>query len=447
MKPLNVFQKTRFRIAAWYTTVMGLILIVCAIGVYQAILQERTNALEQKLEILLGTLHDSIEPLLTKPGRINAQVAQILPGLCRSGSDCSSYSTTKPIHTLGIEQQNDYYIRFFNPKQQLIAAIGQVPNAHPSFTKTAPRIIDDRGGQRYVQVSLDLKTQSGKAWGYLELGRSLQENDQYLRRLRDQLFVGLPLALGAVAIASWGLAGRSMRPVYRSYQQMQQFTADAAHELRTPLAAIQSTIDATLREPMLSEDSRPTLQAVQRQSRRLAKLTQDLLLLSRFDLQQDILQYGDCDLNDLVEDLVEEFSAFALELQVNLSAQLSPGHWVIAADGEKLYQVVTNLIINAIQHTPMNGKVIVKLARGNSQTIVLQVIDTGGGIAATQIPHLFNRFYRIDQARSRHTGGTGLGLAIAQAIVQAHQGEIQVSSQPGTGSQFSVILPISQSPG
>jgi signal transduction histidine kinase len=198
---------------------------------------------------------------------------------------------------------------------------------------------------------------------------------------------------------------------------------------------------------MLSEDSRPTLQAVQRQSRRLAKLTQDLLLLSRFDLQQDILQYGDCDLNDLVEDLVEEFSAFALELQVNLSAQLSPGHWVIAADGEKLYQVVTNLIINAIQHTPMNGKVIVKLARGNSQTIVLQVIDTGGGIAATQIPHLFNRFYRIDQARSRHTGGTGLGLAIAQAIVQAHQGEIQVSSQPGTGSQFSVILPISQSPG
>lgn len=454
MRQILVFRKTQFRLAAWYASVMGVILSICAIGIYQAIAQERISAIEQKMNILLVTLHDGVEPLLIQPGQLNEQVGQMIPGLCRVGDSCTRYTKVEPIHILGIAQQTEYYIRFLDSKQQMVAFVGTIPSAIPERSllpmtdySYGQKFYDGQTRQRHYQVSINLKMRSGENWGYLEIGRSLQEGEQYLQTLRERLIVGLPLAMGLVSLASWFLAGLSMRPVYQSYQKIQQFTADAAHELRTPLATIRSTIDATLREPIISEESRTSLKAIQRQSRRLTKLAQNLLLLSRFDLQQNVLECENCNLNDVVGDLVEEFSAFAMEVQVRLSAQLPPTPLMITADTEKLYQVMTNLIVNAIQHTPIGGQVTIILQPDSPKIVSIKIVDTGVGIAQELLPYLFDRFYRIDSDRSRTVGGgAGLGLAIVQAIVQAHHGKIQVYSQLQQGSQFTVLLPMANRP-
>jgi signal transduction histidine kinase len=223
---------------------------------------------------------------------------------------------------------------------------------------------------------------------------------------------------------------------------MQQFTADAAHELRTPLAAIQANLESTLTPEATDADAWDTLRTVERQNTRLSRLVHDLLLLSRMDLQRFSVKQESCNLNDLVNDLVEEFSALALASNISLTAdsQINTPITVLGSE-EQLYRLVANLITNAIQYTSSGGKVIVHLKRDDHHALI-QVEDTGIGIPPKEQARIFDRFYRVNSDRSRHTGGAGLGLAIAQAIAQAHQGNIQVKSELGKGSIFTVQLPL-----
>lgn len=165
-------------------------------------------------------------------------------------------------------------------------------------------------------------------------------------------------------------------------------------------------------------------------------------MLSRIDLQGLPVTRQPCNLNDLVSDLVEEFSALAIASQICLDAVV-PATTSITVLGseEQLYRLVANLITNALQYTPAGGSVTVHLSR-DEQTAWIQVQDTGIGIALMDQARIFDRFYRVSSDRSRHTGGAGLGLSIAQAIAQAHRGHLQVKSQLGQGSTFSLSLPI-----
>lgn len=233
-----------------------------------------------------------------------------------------------------------------------------------------------------------------------------------------------------------------MQPVYQSYQKIQQFTADAAHELRTPLAAMRATLESVLEMQQLPEaESRPVLHTLDRQNARLSQLVQDLLLLSRMDLQRSSVIQQKCCLNDLMDDVVEEFAALAIAADVLLVADARSPILSIAGGEEQLYRLLANLVTNAIQYTPPGGKVKLTLAQIDHEAVI-QVQDTGIGIAAAEQLRIFDRFYRVNSDRSRQTGGAGLGLAIAQAIAQAHQGKIQVQSDAGKGSVFSVHLPL-----
>jgi signal transduction histidine kinase len=235
-----------------------------------------------------------------------------------------------------------------------------------------------------------------------------------------------------------------MRPIYLSYRQIQQFTADVAHELRTPLAASQATVESALRLPSLDEkEARLVLNRIERQNRRLIQLVSDLLLLARMDQQSTPVRRQWCCLNDLVNDLVEELTALAQASQIVLIAEIGVEQpLAVMGDGEQLYRLVSNLIVNALQYTPLRGTVIVRLTQAGSQA-VLQVQDTGMGIAAAEQQRIFDRFYRVQSDRSRHTGGSGLGLAIALAIAQNHRGNLWVQSELGKGSIFTVHLPLS----
>jgi len=450
----KLFTLTRGRLAGLYTGIIGLILAGCGLAFYLMMAQAHWQALHRELESVAGTLHDSLEPVLKEPGRIEPDVRQILPGLCLSAQDCPEQMETVDRHILGTVQQDSYYARLLNRSGDQVAVVGVQPQGSTGKLGTelwqtlqipsrdALRPVFDH---RYHQISLPLKTQDQLPWGYLQVGRSLEGLDDHLATMRLLMLAGFPVALLLVYGASWWLAGLAMLPVYQSYQQIQQFTADAAHELRTPLAAAQATVESTLElEELPESEARDTLQTLERQVGRLSQIVRDLLLLSRMDLQRLPLKRQPCCFNMLIYDLADEFEALAVAAQVQLIPEIQVDQpLIVEGDEEQLYRATANLITNAIQYTPPDGQVRILLNQEDNQAI-LQVQDTGVGIAPEEQAYIFDRFYRASSDRSRKTGGSGLGLSIAQATVKAHGGKLQVQSQLGKGSTFTIRLPLQQ---
>jgi two-component system, OmpR family, manganese sensing sensor histidine kinase len=257
--------------------------------------------------------------------------------------------------------------------------------------------------------------------------------------------------VSAVAGIGWLLSGLAMRPIGESYQRLKQFTADASHELRNPIAIIQTNVQAALADPDPDPiDQQQQLQVVERLTRRLGRLVDDLLFLARQDSSL-APQWTSLALDELLLDVIQEQTARATEQHLSLDLQL-PGDESLTLQGnpDQLARLFTNLISNAIAHTTI-GQIQVRLTsqeqslRGRMvPTLVVEVEDSGIGISDDALPHIFERFYRVDPARSRRSdlgAGSGLGLAIVQTIVESHQGQIQVSSTVGKGSCFTVVLP------
>ncbi|MBE9182486.1 ATP-binding protein [Oculatella sp. LEGE 06141] len=444
MQKNRLFYQSRLRLASWYAGVMGCILSLCGIGLYQALAKAYQKSIDGGLEAVAQIVDNRIEPALRQPDQLRQLPDNLLFRLCPNQDEClpADSNTQPPL----VEAANpvDYYIRLLDPTGKLITVMGVHLEPVTSGDNEWQTITDHRG-VRYRQISRPLNSRD-QPWGYVQVGRSLNDLDQNLAMLRWTLLLGCPIAVVLVGLSSWWLAGLAMQPVYKTFQQMQQFTADAAHELRTPLAAMQATIESTLRlqdtlKPN-SPDSTGALAILQRQTTRLSQLVKDLLLLARLDNRELTKQQRSCCLNDVVNDLLEELSVLAMEAGVILSIDIKVPHSVdVWGDEEQLYRLVFNLINNAIQATPEGGQVKVLLNQ-TDHTAIIQVQDTGVGIAPEEQHRIFDRFYRVEQDRSRRTGGSGLGLSISQAIAQMHNGIIFVTSELGKGSTFTLYLPL-----
>ncbi len=444
MRQNKLFSQTRGKLALSYAFVMGVILSLLGFGVYEAIAHAHLITLERELKSVAGTLHDSLESKLKQPGQVEPRVRDILPNLCLVEINCSSAQVNGERHRLSAVNQGDYYIQLFDQSGNLVAIAGAEPAGLPLvFNRDSWHTVSDEDGNTYEQISLSLHTDDQQDWGYLQVGRSVQDINDYMSTVKLILGLGLPIAMILVGVASWGLAGLAMQPIYQSYKQIQQFTADAAHELRTPVAATLATVESALLMPSLDEkEARNILEIVERQNRRLSQLVADLLFLSRLDRQPVSVLRQRCCLNDLVSDLVEELAALAIASQIILSSEVRVGiSMAVIGDEEQLYRLVSNLIINAIQYTSVGGKVTVILDKSDHHGMI-QVKDTGIGITPEDQGQIFDRFYRVNSDRSRHTGGSGLGLAIAKAIAQSHYGSLQVQSELGVGSIFTLRLPL-----
>jgi heavy metal sensor kinase len=225
----------------------------------------------------------------------------------------------------------------------------------------------------------------------------------------------------------------------RSFTEIRRFTADASHELRTPLTALRTQVEVALGKPLPPAELQQLLGSVLEELVRMSRLTDQLLALSRRDAGVEHMSTTPLDLVALVSGVADALQPLAEARGVRL--RLDPeGPVRVAGDEGRLRQVFINLVDNAVKYTPAGGLVTVRVGQQDHAAVVT-VADTGVGIPAEHLPHVFERFYRVDKARSRAEGGTGLGLSIARSIAQAHSGQIEMASTPGRGTVCTVTLP------
>ena len=373
----------------------------------------------------------------------------------------------------------------------LLSAEAQNPDARV-YQQTIPIININQGkiSSDYLFIIVPV-IRSDSLLGFLILGSPSPLND-HLRRLTITLLMG---SLGMLVVAFLGglwLADRAMRPVkaitnaahtisesdlsrrlnlpghdelaqlastfdemlarlQAAFERQRRFLADASHELRTPLTVMNLEVGRVLSGHRTSTEYQHALQIVDAESTRMARLVNELMSLARMDAGQAVLEFEDLDFSDVTVEAVERMSPLAEQQNIILEMGEMP-ELCICGDRQYLVQMISNLIENGIKYSGSGQKVRIenRLIHNNNQDFVsLRVSDTGPGIAPDHLSHIFDRFYRIDEARSRDTDedsssptGSGLGLSIVAWIVQVHGGEIQVTSKENEGTLFEVTLPI-----
>ncbi len=250
-----------------------------------------------------------------------------------------------------------------------------------------------------------------------------------------------------------------------AFAQVRRFSADASHELKTPLTVLRGEIEVALRSPRDPVEYQRVLGSILEEVESMARLVDDLLLLSRADAGALRWDMAPVELDRLVEEVAKEGGILGREKQVQVKIQgLEP--LIVQGDGQRLKQLLRNLVDNGVKYTPPGGRVALSLRRvewsnrrmvdsakpvdqltsrpidSAAEWAEIEVRDTGVGIPPEALPRIFERFYRVDPARSRETGGAGLGLCIAKTISEAHGGTIEVQSPPGAGSTFTLRLPL-----
>ncbi|MBN3883887.1 MAG: HAMP domain-containing sensor histidine kinase [Nostoc sp.] len=490
-----MFQATRRRLAIWYTAVTAVLLLLFASGVYlyvrTTLIERIDDTLNHVVEIVERCLTTSpcASTLIFEP--INADVDKFrinLEASFRGNTDTVEddhidlewFSPTGKLLWSTLSEPLNIPIRNNRTGETVRVVKGESENSKfltphyplsPEGAPPSPLLL------RQVTQRVEVGRQ---VLGYLRVSHPWFEVTKPSRQLIFDLALGIGLMVLSVGASGWFLSGKAMEPVGESYQRLKQFTADASHELRSPITLIQTNVQVALADLDLAEAEatnslqyRQQLKVVERLTQRLGKLVNDLLFLARQDSGISKDTFSPCPLDALLMEVVEEQQLLVPEKEIALSLNLvdppacetSPElleNWfTLVGNWDQLLRLFTNLIANALHYTPAGGQVKVELVRieGTSRVsglrytsaqLQVKVSDTGVGIPASALPRLFDRFYRVDPARTHRTGntatasatGSGLGLAIAQAIVEYHQGHIQVESTQGIGTTFTVTLPI-----
>jgi two-component Ni(II)/redox sensor kinase NrsS len=430
--------RARLRLAALSLLVMGAILYGAGFAMARLLLQERDMSLRRELQTLAGTLHDSLKPSLPPLATPSPALAAVLPGLCLVGQPCPVPNALIEHHAVSAADPSRFQLRIFNARGQLLAAS---PGAHGP-ARPEPVWQEQRWpeGERLLSYAIHLHRAHGSGeqdWGTLQITRSLAPLDAEASRLWWLGHGVFALAMAGMALASWWLSGLAMAPLLEAYRRQEQFSADVAHELRTPLANLLALLEA---ERDASNPSHAATQArVLSQGRRLQQLIADLLLLASLERPPTRAHLQRCNLAEICADVLEDFSEAAAAATVNLQSAIDVSDATVLGVESELSRLLINLLSNALQHSPAGGTVLVGLQR-RGREILLFVQDSGPGIPAEEQGRIFERFHRLDPARSRQQGGTGLGLAIAQAIARRHDAIIRVESTPGHGATLSLRL-------
>jgi two-component system, OmpR family, manganese sensing sensor histidine kinase len=437
-----MFQETRRRLALWYTAVTAVLLILFASGFYWYVRETLIERVDDTLHHVVEVVERSLvlEQSLGPDRQLHYQV----------NVDASFRSNAEAVDDDRID------LEWFGPRRDPLWSTLSEPLVLPIHVLQNGETIRIRPDYALRQLTQRLEYR-GDLLGYLRVSHPWFEVAKPTRELFVDLAVGLIVMIGFVAAVGWFLSRLAIQPLQESYQYLRQFTADASHELRNPLALIQTTVQVALSDPDITpKEQQQQLEVVERLTKRLGNLVNDLLFLARQDSGMIQPQLQPCPLDALLMAVVEEQSSTAAARNIRLTldlgeAELEPENGIepftLKGDYDQLARLFSNLVSNSLQHTLAGGSVELKLEQTNR---FLQVVvkDTGTGIPEQALPHVFERFYRVDPARSRtesptpdSNAGTGLGLAIAKAICETHQGQIRVDSKVGQGTTFKVVLP------
>jgi heavy metal sensor kinase len=464
---MSFIHSIKFRFTIWYLLVLAVLLIALSAGVYFYLSRSLYRNLDDSLE-LRSTQLRSIPAILEsiRQGEFEEELGEIVMLYFYSGGQLVEVSP----RGISIPQIHELI-------SQAIAGT--------SFFTTIPTVEGER--LRFLAVPINISILGpppGIQPAALVIGRSTKQIDQALAGLVHTLIIAVPLALALAAAGGIFLARRALKPVdkiaqtaqeieegdlsrrinvntkdelgrlaatlnamigrlEKAFQRQKQFTSDASHELRAPLAVIEAESTLALQKERPSSDYQRSLEVISQESKQMSSLVAQLLTLARADAGKEQWNFTEVNLGKLITNLSIDIDILCQEK--GLSFQLGqPQDLVVKGDEARLRELFMNLLDNAIRYTPAPGTVSVSLRR-EGQMAVVAITDTGIGIPAEDIPFIFERFYRVDKSRSRAEGGSGLGLAICKHIVEAHGGKIEAESQVGVGSTFSVRLPL-QSP-
>ena len=283
-------------------------------------------------------------------------------------------------------------------------------------------------------------------------GRALEPVDRMITEVREitdgrslHRRLALPMERDELGRLAETL-NQMMTRLERSFAALRRFTADASHELKTPLTVVRAGVERAITRPNLPQETAAVLEETLQEVNRMTELLDSLLTLARADEGRADLHREPVDLRTIIEEAGETGELLAEHAGVTIEIRMPPDPLVLAVDRSRVRQLALNLIENAVKYTPRGGTVSVEVGATDGR-VLLTVADSGIGIAPGDLPHIFDRFWRADSARTR-TGarpGTGLGLAICKWIAEAHGGTIEVQSRPGRGTTFTVALPQSDS--
>lgn len=463
----------RWRLTLWYFLTTFIILLLFSAGIYIFMNHQLYRAVDQQLDTVVKSIQGSYAPT-TK------QFDIVRPDSVKENPFISYYlivydETGRPVYSSPLTKTVSLPVPLSLKQMELEKVVERKVPQYDKYLHP-----DGKGRVTFRAINRKIYF-NGRQIGWVTVASSIEKVEEALQKLLMTIVIFIVVISVLIGVSGFILTRKSLRPVdvitrkanhishtnlneringittkdelgrlsdtlnhllerlQKSFDSQRQFLADAAHELKTPLSVLRAHWESELNNEELSLEFKEKLVHDVETVSRLTHLINNLLLLAKTEDIKTSFVFSDCELDTLLQDVVSDAEILAdMKEQRIIVEELLPAK--IHGDRERLYQLFFNVIENAIKYTQETGEIILSMQEQDGRVMV-EIKDNGPGIPEEDLPHIFDRFYRVQKDRSRKTGGSGLGLTICKLIVEAHNGKIEAESEPGVGSVFRVVLP------